>query len=71
MIERAPVLEIPCVCLQYKVCDYQQRSGKRMMELQFKEVRRVRMSTASDHAVADCILFCVLLATSANPQGGG
>ena len=38
-----------------------------------QEVRQVRRSSATDHAVADCsnLVFCVLLATSANPQGGG
>ena len=38
-----------------------------------QEVRQVRRSSATDHAVADCsnLVFCVLLATSANPQEGG
>ena len=38
-----------------------------------QEVRQVRRSSATDHAVADCsnLVFCVLLATSANPKGGG
>ena len=36
-------------------------------QVQFK-VRKVRRSSASDHTVADCSsLFCILLATSANP----
>ena len=43
--------------------------------VQLKEVRKVRRSSPSDHTVANCskscILFCVLMATNANPQEGG
>ena len=40
-------------------------------QVQFK-VRKVRRSSVSDHTVADCSsLFCILLATSANPQKEG
>ena len=69
--KRPAILEMFCVCSEYESCDYQQKSGECVQGGQTS-----KEESASDHAVADCsnpffflkFCFCVLLATSANPQ---
>ena len=71
--ERKSVLSLKFIAsvwnMKYTVISRGAESAR--WQVQFK-VRKVRRSSASDHTVADCSsLFCILLATSANPQEEG